>query len=175
MGVAFVFVVIEYTTQSHLSTEDYEDAMQGLRRTRQFKKYTAWLRDVPDYIIDIFMRMWSKLWRINLKSTRDHQVGRYREGGRRSLLWTWSTKRQRGRRIDDGVLEGIPLHRQDSPQAPRQGYLAKSARSPDTSNDTELEPYASPISHEGEYPPELPTQPVEALEEGRYRGSYRHL
>ena len=171
MGVAFVFVVLEYTTQSHLSTEDYEDAMRGLRRTRKFKKHTAWLRDVPDYIIDIFMRIWSKASGSKAKYTRDHQAGRYSQGGRRSLLWTWSTKRQRGRRTDDGILEGIPLHRQDSPQASRH----TSARSPSTSKDTEMEPYSSPISHEGEYPPELPTQPVEALEEGRYRGSYRHL
>lgn len=50
-GVSCVFltaglvnVVIEYCTQTHPITEDYDSAAQGHRATRRFKKYTAWIR-----------------------------------------------------------------------------------------------------------------------------------
>ena len=174
MGIAFAFIVIEYTTQSHLSTEHYGDAMQGLKRTRQFKKYTAWLRDVPDFIIDIIKRLWFKLWRRRTSYSEDLQAGRYGQGGRRSLLWTWKTKRQRGRRMGDGIMDGIPLHRQGSPEHSRVAESSKRSRSP---NYTDMDPYTSPLSYEGDYPPELPSQPVEIpLEEGRIRSSaYRRV
>ena len=173
MGIAFAFIVIEYCTQSHLSTENYKDAMQGLKRTRQFKKYTAWLRDVPDFIINIIKRLWSKIWRRSTSYSEDLQAGRYGQGGRRSLLWTWTTKRQRGRSMGDGIIEGIPLHRQVSAEHSRGAESSKRSRSP---NDTEMEAYTSPVSHEGEYPPDLPLQPVEIpLEEGRIRSSYRRI
>ena len=179
MGVAFAFIVIEYCTQSHLSTENYADAMQGLKRTRQFKKYTAWLRDVPDFIINSIKRLWFEfIWRRRTRYSQDLQAGRYGQGGRRSLLWTWTTKRrqrgrsQGGRRSRSNGIEGIPLHRQGSAEHSRQPL--KRFRSP---KDPEIEPYMSPVSQEGEYPPELPLQPVEIpLEEGRVRrSSYRRI
>ena len=177
MGVAFVFIVVEYCTQSHLSTEDYDDAMRGLKRTRRFKKYTAWLRDVPDYIIDFIKRLWSHMLRRNKRLGDDGQSGRYGLRGRRSLLWTWQTNHQRGRTWRDsrGVIEGIPLHRQISPEESRRNMLVKSSRSPSSARDTELAPYTSPTDFEGEYPPELPMHPVEIpLEDGRFHRLYRH-
>ena len=176
MGVAFVFIVVEYCTQSHLSTENYDDAAQGLRRTRIFKKYTAWLRDGPDYMIDNAIRLWSHIWRSNARRTDQSHAGRYGHGGRRSLLWTWTTKRQRGRRMESGVIEGIPLHRQISPAESRRRGLRGKSRSPMPSEDNGSRPYMSPDSAEGDYPPELPMQPVEIpLEESRYSTSYRYL
>ncbi len=82
MPIAFAFVVVEWCTQSHLSTENYDDAMQGLRRTRRFRKYTAWLRGLPNLIIRLTKRWWFMM------------LGRRTQGarGRRSLLWTWQTK-----------------------------------------------------------------------------------
>ena len=182
MGVAFAFVVIEYCTQSHLSTENYADAMQGLKRTRQFKKYTAWLRDVPDFIINIIKRLWSRTWR--RRSTRySHDFhaagGRYGQGGRRSLLWTWTTRRRqrgrRGRSVGLGTIEGIPLQRQVSAEHSRVAESSRPrSRSP---KDPEMEPYTSPVSHEGEYPPELPVQPVDIPLGGGTIGSpaYRRI
>ena len=190
MGIAFAFVVVEYCTQSHLSTENYADAMQGLKRTRQFKKYTAWLRDVPDFIINIIKCLWSRTWRQRRRSTRYSQDfhaagGRYGQGGRRSLLWTWTTRRrhhqQRGRRrgtsVGLGIIEGIPLHRQVSAEHSRVAESSSQrSRSP---KDPDLEPYTSPVSHEGEdYPPELPPwQPIEfPLEVGKIGSSaYRRI
>ena len=44
MTVGFAVIVKEYTTQSHLSTENYEEAKQGLMRTRRFMKRMSALR-----------------------------------------------------------------------------------------------------------------------------------
>lgn len=44
LTAGLVSVVIEYCTQTHLSMEDYDSAAHGLRTTRRFKKYMAWLR-----------------------------------------------------------------------------------------------------------------------------------
>ncbi|MCJ1428298.1 hypothetical protein MMC29_006207 [Sticta canariensis] len=79
MTTAFAFIVTEYCTQSHLSTEDYADAAQGLRRTRCFKKYTYFL-GVPGYLIEVGKRVCHKIF------------GRYVDRGRRSLVWTWKTR-----------------------------------------------------------------------------------
>ncbi|RPB14647.1 hypothetical protein P167DRAFT_466018, partial [Morchella conica CCBAS932] len=38
MGAGFLYVVAEWCTQSHMWTEDYGDAMAGLKATRRFKK-----------------------------------------------------------------------------------------------------------------------------------------
>lgn len=61
MTIGFAFVVAEYCTQSHLSTEDYKKAARGLRRTRWFKKHTSLFRDIPDYLIRVGIRVLSKL------------------------------------------------------------------------------------------------------------------
>ena len=104
MGIAFAFIVIEWCTQSHLSTENYQDAIQGLRRTRRFKKYTAWFRGIPNQIITFAKRGWSVLRRRHL------QPG---AAARRSLVWTWQT---RGEEEMLPVIEGaVPHDRQDKP------------------------------------------------------------
>ncbi|KAF2095623.1 hypothetical protein NA57DRAFT_26158, partial [Rhizodiscina lignyota] len=38
MGVGIVYVVIEWCLQAHLSTEDYDDALRGLRMVRRFRR-----------------------------------------------------------------------------------------------------------------------------------------
>lgn len=43
MIFSFVFIAWEWITQSHMSTEDYAQAMKGLRTTRRFKTLTRWL------------------------------------------------------------------------------------------------------------------------------------
>lgn len=51
--VPSVYIFIEWLTQSHLSTEDYGRAMQGLRRTRRWMKYTTW----PRLLLKILLRL----------------------------------------------------------------------------------------------------------------------
>lgn len=95
MVIAFVFIVTEWCTQSHLSTANYEDAMQGLRRTRRLKRYTAWLSRIPNVIITFAKRGCFAMLR------RRFRAG---AGERRSLVWTWQSKHE-----DEilPVIEGI--------------------------------------------------------------------
>ena len=80
MAVAFAFVLVEYCTQSHLSTVDYADAARGLRRTRVFKKHTYFCRRITEYLIECG------------KSVSHKMFGRYVRRERRSLVWTWKTR-----------------------------------------------------------------------------------
>ena len=43
MVICFSFIAWEWVTQSHMSSENYQDAMAGLRTTRRFKQWTKWL------------------------------------------------------------------------------------------------------------------------------------
>lgn len=42
MIISIVFIAWEWVTQSHMSTENYDSAMGGLRTTRRFKRWTRW-------------------------------------------------------------------------------------------------------------------------------------
>lgn len=90
MSIGFAFVVLEWCTQSHLSSEDYGKASRGLRRTRWFKKHTAWFRDIPEVLIELVLKV-----RYNLV------CGHAERPGRRSLVWTWQTKQR-----PPGTIEG---------------------------------------------------------------------
>ena len=80
MTAGLAYIAVEFCTQSHLSTEDYGRAMQGLKQTRRFKRYTLVFRAIPDLAIKA-----AKL--LSSKSSR----GRTRPG-RRSLVWTLKTR-----------------------------------------------------------------------------------
>ncbi|KAF1985316.1 hypothetical protein K402DRAFT_305491, partial [Aulographum hederae CBS 113979] len=43
MGVGTIYLVIEWCLQAHLSTENYEDAMRGLKNVRRFRRFTFWV------------------------------------------------------------------------------------------------------------------------------------
>ena len=74
MTVAITFIVTEYCTQSHLSSEDYQDAINGLKATRWFKKHTLWVRRAPDLLIRFLKYLYSRI--LNRGS-----------GSRRGLPW----------------------------------------------------------------------------------------
>ncbi|KAL8831432.1 MAG: hypothetical protein Q9191_000876 [Dirinaria sp. TL-2023a] len=100
MVVAFVFIVVEWCTQSHLSTNHYQSAMQGLRRTRRFKKYTAWFRGIPD--LTILAGRWA--WIVVTGRGRRYDVKGRKGWERRSLVWTWQTQD-----VIDGEFSMEPL------------------------------------------------------------------
>lgn len=77
-----VYIVEEYCTQSHLSTEDYSRAMQGLRVVRVYKKYTRWVRSAFGGGVGLGKWVW---WKVS---------GGRSMRGRRSLMW----KEEEGRR-----------------------------------------------------------------------------
>ncbi|KZF18994.1 hypothetical protein L228DRAFT_51955 [Xylona heveae TC161] len=76
MAVGIAFIVNEWCTQSHMSSENYQKAMNGLRRTRAWKRRTLWLSHFPNMVIG-----WVK--RLFVKPSGENQ-----EGSRRSLVWS---------------------------------------------------------------------------------------
>lgn len=80
MTAGLAYIVEEYCTQSHLSTEHYGRAMQGLKQTRRYKKYTLFARAIPGYLIKATKWFDSKISGGKMRS------------GRRSLVWTAKTK-----------------------------------------------------------------------------------
>ena len=84
MCIAFVFIVAEYCTQSHLSTVDYEKSKRGLRWTRWFKKHTYLFRSIPHLCIGYGMHLW-----LNIMGKKEFHE-------RRSLMWTWKTREPEG-------------------------------------------------------------------------------
>lgn len=79
MCAAFAFIVVEYCTQSHLSTEDYAKAARGLRWTRWYKKQTFFVRTVTNSCVSV------------VKTVCHKALGGTVERGRRSLVWHWKT------------------------------------------------------------------------------------
>ena len=101
LAAGLVYVVIEFCTQSHLSTEDYDSAAQGLRMTRRFRKYTAWLR-IPGVFLTKCM----------------HKVTfGMLESSSKSLVWDWMTKDERTRLKRAPVVQGQAPRRPGEAQA----------------------------------------------------------
>ena len=104
MVVAITFITIEWCTQSHFNTEDYDDAMAGLRLTRGFKGRTIWIRVIADSIIDAGLRV------------RDYTFKRTTKPYKRSLVWKPCKKRNLSNQptlvVESGM--GQPRHRADS-------------------------------------------------------------
>lgn len=87
MGMAYV--ILEWLLQAHLSTENYNDAMQGLKRVRVFRRYTHWIR-LPAAALVILIN--------NLMS-----ACRLRSNGKRNVL-VWSKETRRKPRIAQSIV-----------------------------------------------------------------------
>ena len=83
MMTALAFLTVEWCTISHLNTSSYDAAMAGLHRTRVFKRYTIWVRRVPNWVIDRVVTGWHAVF----MHTR-------RKVGRRSLVWSGPINRK---------------------------------------------------------------------------------
>ncbi|KAL8811648.1 MAG: hypothetical protein Q9200_001618 [Gallowayella weberi] len=81
LSLGLAYIVFEYCTQAHLSTENYTRALRGLKHTRWFKKHTLFIRLLPDVLITWGKLAWHKL-----------RGGKSRRG-RRSLVWTATCKK----------------------------------------------------------------------------------
>lgn len=75
MFIAISFLVAEWCEQSHLNTEDFDQAMKGLRVTRWYKKHTIWIRRIPDWIIG------------RIKDGWHHLTKGEKKRGRQSVVW----------------------------------------------------------------------------------------
>ena len=80
MAAGLSYVVNEYCTQSHLSTEDYSSAAEGLQTTRKFKKSTMWLRHLARITTNILHFFTFSIFKSHSKSlawdymTKDHRI-----------------------------------------------------------------------------------------------------
>lgn len=124
-GVSCVFltaglinVVIEYRTQTYLSTEDYDSAAQGLRTTIRFKKCTAWIR-IPINILAKCMHIVSfEIFKSSAKS----------------LVWTSRTKDERIRMKRARIVERqVPGRASEIQAFTRHGEDVREKISPNTS------------------------------------------
>ena len=95
MCTAFVFIVVEYCTQSHFSTVDYEESRKGLRWTRWFKKHTYLFKSITRTCLSCGIHLCLRI----MRRKELHE--------RRSLLWTWKTKEQGGLATMEG--QGLNL------------------------------------------------------------------
>ena len=104
--IGLCYIINEYCTQSHLSTDDYGRAMHGLKITRRYKRYTMFFRGVPNRIIKGAKYVTSLLYK---EATRREGAGGKRlraRGERRGLVWTVTHKQH----VSTDVLEmaGVP-------------------------------------------------------------------
>ncbi|KAL9601234.1 MAG: hypothetical protein Q9219_002639 [cf. Caloplaca sp. 3 TL-2023] len=76
MAVGLWYIVHEYCTQGHMSTEHYGRAMQGLRWTRWYKRHTRFVRFLPNRVL----RFCKKIGYV-FTGGRTRRI-------RRSLVWT---------------------------------------------------------------------------------------
>ena len=119
LAAGLIYIVIEYCTQSHLSTEDYESAAAGLRMTRAFRKHTTWCRFLVVSLAELMHWMTFDLFRSNSKS----------------LVWEWKTRDGRvGMEGADGGDGQVPGEGSD---AVALGVLGEDTREdPETIDDT---------------------------------------
>lgn len=104
MGLGIIYIVIEWCLQSHLSTEDYENAMRGLQMARRFRRSIAWMR----YPVMLLVRLVDQVAGFaRLRQTRET----------RDLVWTkYSTCRPSvgGIMVRLGSeMQTAPFHRVD--------------------------------------------------------------
>ena len=80
MCAGFAYIVAEYCTQAHISTDHYARAMQGLMMTRRYKKYTRRIRTLIRDGLDGADLAWRQV------------RGQESRPGKGSLRWDWRTK-----------------------------------------------------------------------------------
>lgn len=81
MGIGMIYLLVEWCLQSHLSTEDYVEAMRGLQNSRRFRRYTYWSRYPASFLVLGVNHVLSAL--------------RMRRGSQcRTLLWTKESRYQ---------------------------------------------------------------------------------
>lgn len=85
--VGLAYIVAEFCTQSHLATEDFRNASEGIRFTRRFKKYTYWIRLLLGLWDKILLLIW-KVVRIPWQSA----TGREPTAFNKTLIWDWNAK-----------------------------------------------------------------------------------
>ncbi|MCJ1335275.1 hypothetical protein MMC09_000543 [Bachmanniomyces sp. S44760] len=103
MGVYFIVMVTEWCTQSHMNTMDFAKARHGLKATRTFKRYTGWIRAVPNAIGDTVRFFRLRILRQKLKLDA------------KDVKWTRHTK-TKGQALKVANLDGVRVSSGKSPK-----------------------------------------------------------
>ena len=140
MLISFTYIVAEWCIQSHLSTSSYSSARSGLLLTRRFKRYTSFLHDGPNWVIERVAYTWV---------TRVSRRGQYIQSGRRSLVWTWKSKD--GREVYRGQSSPAIVIQDEVEQEEMSASLLLRQRNHRAEEDSgyALQPLSSPESAYG--------------------------
>lgn len=130
MGLAYI--VAEFCTQSHLATEDFDDALKGMKVTRWFKKHTYWFRmllSLWDNMLLLMLKVVRFSWE---KATRRQKATKRASTARnKTLYWGWRAERPRRESSSQPLLENS----QDEASS-------RNSRSPERSEGEDLEDHA---------------------------------
>ncbi len=85
--VGLAYIIAEYCSQSHLATEDFGNAIDGIKLTRRFKKYTYWLRMLLCIYDKVLLLIWKLICFPWQKATR--RQGWQPCGWNKTLKWDW--------------------------------------------------------------------------------------
>lgn len=88
--VGLAYIMAEYCSQSHLATEDFGNAIDGIKLTRRFKKYTYWLRMLLYFWDHILLLIWKSICLPWQKVTG--RQGWQRNALNKTLKWDWQIK-----------------------------------------------------------------------------------
>ena len=88
MGLAMFYITVEWCQQSHLSTEDYQDAMNGLKWTRRYRLSTMYPRRISRATLTQLGKLVFAIGKMINMIGKDKKP-------RKTLMWTrLSTKEQ---------------------------------------------------------------------------------
>jgi len=84
MGFSIIYITVEWCQQSFLSTENYDEAMRGLRRTRQYRSWTLFARQAARILSFITVHQLERLAMLcGIVKTRQ-----------KTLVWTKACKKE---------------------------------------------------------------------------------
>ncbi|KAI4677090.1 uncharacterized protein J4E88_006897 [Alternaria novae-zelandiae] len=87
MGLSMFYITVEWCQQSHLSTEDYDDAMEGLRLTRKYRLRTMHARRISRATL-------AQLGKLGFAIGKLINVVGADKKPRKTLMWTWDTTKK---------------------------------------------------------------------------------
>ena len=99
--MGLVYIVAEYCTQSHLATQDFKDACEGIRFTRRFKKYTYW----PRLLLHLFDEVLFLAWKA-VRYPLQKATGRQLMAFNKTLVWDWKVKSSSPEKRHKQVFKG---------------------------------------------------------------------
>lgn len=103
--VGLAYIVAEFCTQSHLATENFGNASEGIRLTRRCKKYTYWFRSLLGLWDSVLFLLWTVV-----RFPWQRATGRPPTAFNKTLVWDWKVKTPRGQAPYDRLRRRSSTH-----------------------------------------------------------------